>query len=473
MAAYKELTTKYKSDGDPRGPRPQLDEKHDSDGNFKGYYNYLKNTVLAVQWLDAIIYDRASMRYLVKRDFYTGRPLKHYVNMTDGHKTDVKLAVNQIFGYVPKDCDFEDALRRIRMYETINPLIDKWEECYKNWDHSQGHIARLLEYVGAKHDLTPEGNYNVNCLRMHLVAAITRQYTPGYKYDTTIILAGNQGLGKSTFVSRLAMDSQYVNENLQGVSSKDDLLAIRGKIFVCLDELCGVTKQKEQEAVKSFLTRTSDYYREPFAKTPQDVPRQCVFWGTSNKAAFLRDATGDRRYLPIRCSTKREKDMWRDAKEFEEEIKQAWGEAMALYKAANGAPNLILSETTNAFANKLRQEYTEEDTRIGVIQDYLDRMHEGDRVCVRQLAIEALSLDRLDSKTTAEIHEIMRHKIGKWDGTSKWQPAGKQRCGSYGVQMSYTCFQAAERETADSSAMQYDHTAAEFWALGTGKRAQV
>ena len=466
---YKELTTRYNNEGDPRGPLPALVRKRNRQGQSV-VQNDLKNTVLAIKWMDSVIYDRASMRYLIKRDFYTGQPLKSYIPMTDGYQADIKLAINQVFGFIPAECDLNDAIKRVKLYETINPLIDQWEDCYKHWDQSQGHIARLLEYLGAKHDLTPEGNYNVCCLRMHLVAAIARQYDPGYKYDTTLILAGEQGLGKSTFVSRLAMNPQYVNENLQGVSSKDDLLAIRGKIFVCLDELCGVTKQKEQEAVKSFLTRTSDYYREPFAKSPQDVPRQCVFWGTSNKATFLRDATGDRRYLPIRCSTKREKDMWSDAKEFEEEIKQAWGEAMALYQAADGAPKLILSESANAFANKLRQEFTEEDTRIGVIQDYLDQMHEGDRVCIRQIALEALELDRIDSKTTADLHEIMRHKIGTWEGVSQWQPTGKQRCGSYGVQMSYTCSKEAERESDET---EFKHTAAEFWQLGSKeKRAQ-
>jgi putative DNA primase/helicase len=58
--------------------------------------------------------------------------------------------------------------------------------------------------------------------------------------------------------------------------------------------------RKESATIKAFLTAQVDVFRPPYGKSVKSVPRRCVFAGTTNQDAFLRDETGGRRFWPVR-----------------------------------------------------------------------------------------------------------------------------------------------------------------------------
>ena len=116
-------------------------------------------------------------------------------------------------------------------------------------------------------------------------------------------------------------------------------------------------------------------------------------------------------------------------------------------------PLIIVSSRTgntrilaHAAADALRERFTEDDTRIGVIQAYLDgvasdgRRGAAARVCVREIIDHALQLDRDGGnpprKLVNEIHVIMANRIDGWMAYPANKDA-KARCGSYGVQRCY------------------------------------
>ena len=69
-----------------------------------------------------------------------------------------------------------------------------------------------------------------------------------------------------------------------------------------------------------------DTYRPPYGRLDVTVPRTSVIVGTTNRAEFLDDETGNRRWWPVRVGAAIDVDKlqaWRD---------QLWAEAVAAYR---------------------------------------------------------------------------------------------------------------------------------------------
>lgn len=161
---------------------------------------------------------------------------------------------------------------------------------------------------------------------------------PGCKADMIPVLVGPQRIGKSECVAAIAPSAEFFAEMSFGHRDDDLARRMRGRLVVECAELSGLGG-RETEAVKAFITRTHEDWVPKYKEFANIYPRRFVFWGTSNSDDFLSDATGNRRWLPIRVVGGRvewiraDRDMlWAEARELWSVLGVMDGEAARLGK---------------------------------------------------------------------------------------------------------------------------------------------
>lgn len=320
-----------------------------------------------------------------------------------------------------------DAVTNAAMANKWNPLRE-WLESLQ-WDGEERISLMLPLFLGCE-----PSDYNMAVMHLFMQGAVRRAYEPGAKFDYMPVLIGQQGLGKSMFLRRLACKDEWYCDNFNTVEGDAAAEKLRGMWIVELAELLATKRQKDVESIKAFTTSTVDTIRPKYARETEQRPRICVFAGTTNNRHFLTDKTGNRRFLPVECGVA-EPSMSLFGKDVEKHFEQAWAEAVRIYKTQR--PTLVLDGSLQKYAQERQQDYLEDDPRVGVIQSYLDVQEEGARVCVAEICEQALGLRREEyygkRSLSNEIHAIMQHEIAGWRRIKK-----KVKVPVYGAQYCYT-----------------------------------
>ena len=339
--------------------------------------------------------------------------------------------MNNILSYMARNYDLRAdklcwrAITTAAYENGFHPIRDYLEEL--EWDGTERIRHALHHFLGA-----PEDELTHQCMKMFMIGALRRIYEPGCKFEYVLTLVGGQGIGKSTFFRFLAIQDKWFTDDLVGFKSSRIFEKISGHWIIEMSEMLAIMNAKGADEVKSFLSRQSDVYRDPYAVFPDDRPRQCVFGATTNRAKCLPfDRTGNRRFLPVLVDeAQSEVHILENEAESRVYIEQMWAEAMVLYQSSDYA--LKFPKDIEKQLNNLRREFMAEDTNAGMIQMYLDG-YEGNYVCVAQIFQEALHNPFTDPsrRDSIEITDIMRHSI------EGWQPGPVHRFEKYGRQRSW------------------------------------
>lgn len=161
------------------------------------------------------------------------------------------------------------------------------------WDNE----PRLYEFASKALGVEPS-EYAANVGANLIKGMVARMQQPGAKVDTMVVYEGRQGILKTE--SLKALGGKWYGELHSSFGTKDAIQELAGKWLVEAAELQAMSK-REHEVTKAFLSRTTDTFRPPYGRHAVDVPRTCVFVGTTNESTYLRDATGARRFWPLRC----------------------------------------------------------------------------------------------------------------------------------------------------------------------------
>ncbi len=269
---------------------------------------------------DKIAYNEFSNRAVVIGQL----PWRKKGNMGDWNDTDdsgLREFIEKYYG-ISSTAKCSDALALSFENHSFHPIKDYLEGL--SWDGQERINSLFIDYLGAE-----DSSYVRTVTRKILVAAVARVFIPGIKFDNMPVLAGTQGIGKSTIIKKLGQ--QWYSDSLTTVSGKEAYEQLQGVWILEMGEMMA-TKKADIEATKHFLSKTEDIYRVAYGRRTSRFPRQCVFIGTTNDREFLRDKTGNRRFWPIDVGVKtHSKSVFDDLNQYE--IDQVWAEAVELWKA--------------------------------------------------------------------------------------------------------------------------------------------
>ena len=177
---------------------------------------------------------------------------------------------------------------------TYNPMRTELDQLNKQHPDDIPEWSKLAQVLFGLTDPLSQ-----QMLEKWLVAAVSRAVTPGEQADNTLVLKGAQGIGKSTFFRILGGD--YFLD----LESSTDALEVKRQLLkswvVELGELDGITRKKDVEELKAFLTKIKDTERGLYEKHQKDHPRHVVFGGSCNSDNIFHDPTGSRRFWVLDC----------------------------------------------------------------------------------------------------------------------------------------------------------------------------
>lgn len=117
-----------------------------------------------------------------------------------------------------------------------------------------------------------------------------------------LILQSKQYCGKSTWIKSLLPDylSDYIGEGLHlDINDSMSVLSCIKKIFVELGELEQSFKATDINQFKAFFGRTKDELNIKYLACPMTYIRTTSFLGTINEVSFLKDKSGNTRFLVL------------------------------------------------------------------------------------------------------------------------------------------------------------------------------
>lgn len=199
-----------------------------------------------------------------------------------------------------------------------------------------------------------------------LCGAVKRALDPGCYMKRALILKGDQDAGKSAFVNKLA---KFWGTELPSGTSDMDFIRLCTRTWIMeLAECDRLFKGKEASILKQQLSTTVDKYTPKYKEADEMsvTPRVTVFIGTTNKAQFLVDDTGNKRFWVIDMA-----DGWKlPLAWLDENVDHLW--ATAYHKLMAGHPT-DLSPVNQAASEARNSDYMVEGSWVEQIESALDR----------------------------------------------------------------------------------------------------
>jgi hypothetical protein len=233
----------------------------------------------------------------------------------DEHYSTIVRAMDRN-GFVPQS---PSALRpAVHSYAMSNAadMAIEWAQRLPAWDGVERVETFWIDYAGVA-----DSEYIRAVGRYSWTAQAGRLLDPGCQADMAPILVGEQGVRKTSLIAAIAPSRQWFTEINLLERDDDTSRKMRGKLVAELGELRGM-HARDVEDVKAFITRREEEWVPKYQEFARSFKRRFVFYGSTNRDAFLGDPTGERRWLPFNVGERL------DVEGVERDRDQLWAEAI-------------------------------------------------------------------------------------------------------------------------------------------------
>lgn len=364
-------------------------------GRIEATLPNLKRVLQAAEWLGwEIALDDFSADVVIRRAGDDGG----WQRFTDTDYTDMRIGLEERgFMAVGRDL-IRDAIHAHASKRRFDSAV-QWLEGLQ-WDGVPRVDTFLSRYFGAADD-----DYTRAVSRYWWSAHAGRVLDPGCQCDMVPILVGDQGAGKTQAVKAMVpVREHYIEVNLE---HKDADLSrkMRGALLGELGELRGL-QGRSAEANKAWVSAQEEEWTPKYQEYTTTLKRRLVFVGTTNRDDFLGDATGERRWLPVRVGATDIAGVARDRE-------QLWAEAAAIWRKEGVA----WSEAYN-LAKEHHAEFKAHDIWEAAVARWLDKVctTSEDGVCTTSTGETILNVEDVFfyalGKSTAQVAKNDEMRMG-------------------------------------------------------------
>ena len=270
-----------------------------------------------------------------------------------------------------------------------------------------------LENLASRYFGTNNPIYDI-FLKRTLIAAVARAYSPGCKHDTTLVLQGKQGAGKSSFFNVLGGD--WFDDSMGAANNKDDLIILHKSWIQEWGEIERTFSKRQSEELKAFITRRKDIFRPPYGRSALEFARQSIIVGTANGSDFLVDSTGNRRYWIIPVAHPKI-----DIRRLKEERDRIWSAAVKAYR--NGE-QWWLTDEEEKLSQQNNQQFQIIDEWQGVIANFLENR---EQVSIMEILTRVFEIEpgKIDRRSQMRVANILTNL--SWKKAGQKQHLGKRQ----------------------------------------------
>lgn len=179
----------------------------------------------------------------------------------------------------------------------VNPVQEYFLSLPEADENDSSEIARLAECV----TVVDSEKWRRYLLKWLIAVVANAMDDLLCRNHTCLVLTGEQGKFKTTFLDLLCPDSlkNYLFTGKIDPQSKDVQTLLAEYLFINIDDQLKALNKRDENELKNLITTPRVKYRRPYDVYIEEYPLLASFMASVNGNDFLTDPTGSRRFLPF------------------------------------------------------------------------------------------------------------------------------------------------------------------------------